>query len=91
MEIYDFSLINQNPSNTGNEHEEISFGENNKGNEPSPSSVFTNTLKTFLEDERENITGGASKVTFQDSLYLKCMIFWSDISINIFRLNEIDI
>uniref|UniRef100_A0A8R1U0Z3 Uncharacterized protein n=1 Tax=Onchocerca volvulus TaxID=6282 RepID=A0A8R1U0Z3_ONCVO len=55
MDIHNCSLIDQNFSNTENEREKISFGESRERNEPSLSSESSNTLKIFVEDDRENI------------------------------------
>ncbi len=75
MDIHNCSLIDQNFSNTENEREKISFGESREGNEPSLSSESSNTLKIFVEDDRENIIRDTPKVIFQDHFYLKCIIF----------------
>ncbi|OZC11549.1 hypothetical protein X798_01407 [Onchocerca flexuosa] len=62
MDIHNCPLFDQNFSNTENEHEKISFGESSKGKEPSLSSEFSNTLKIFVRDDRENIISGTPKV-----------------------------
>ncbi|CAG9539595.1 unnamed protein product [Cercopithifilaria johnstoni] len=62
MDIHDYSLINRNPSNTRNGRQEISFGENGERNGPSSSSASKNTLRTFMKDDTENDTYGASMV-----------------------------
>ncbi|VBB29185.1 unnamed protein product [Acanthocheilonema viteae] len=61
MDIHDYLLINQNPSNIRNGYKEISSGENSERNEPSSSAASKNILKT-MEDDTENDNCDASKV-----------------------------
>lgn len=64
MDIPDYLLINRNLPNTQNGCEETLFRKTSERNEPS-SSMYKNTLKTFIKDDTENVAFAPSKVTFQ--------------------------
>ncbi|KAM3723829.1 Adhesion cell surface protein [Dirofilaria immitis] len=67
MDVHNCSLIIHNSANTENKYKKISSGKNSRENEPSLSSEFPNILKTFMEDDRENITDRISRVNLHSA------------------------